>query len=237
MNWKSYFERNTLLGAPKWEEITWVKLIWKIEWLIKWEVGSLLSRCDVLDWYYYSRKHWWVVKKYESWKNRYHHRNEIIDEYISENIFNMIIDKDKVIKRQLREFSKEIIEKWHVKNKNLLKSYIDIWYIDIEDIKILLFKYLIKKWKEILSKAKEPLYISNIWEKKYIIRNYHDLDHDLVNTDKEILAHIIVDWWFTGSEIEKIKDLLKKWWDNLDYFLSNNYKIWFIEEYLTKYII
>lgn len=232
---ENYFKRNTLLEAPEWNTITWVSLLWKIKGLVNWEVNALLTKDEVLNWYYYSEKKWWVIKESEPWKMIFDDARFLTDEFISDHIYNKINNKDAIIKRNLDKFYQEILEIWNVTNKDLFITYINAWYLDHESIKLITIEYLSKKWKKILNKAKEPLmWSSRLWQ-KFRIKNYHDLDHDLSEIEKQILAYMIVNGSFNDNEINEIINLLQKWWDDLDYFLQENYVESFVNYYIIKY--
>lgn len=68
------------------------------------------------------------------------------------------------------------------------------------------------------------------------ISEFHDPDHDLQKKDQIVLSYSIKHKLLDLEKINKIEEILKIWFDDLEYFLLEHYDDNLFEEYLLDYL-
>lgn len=232
--------RNTVVQDTTWNVFKWKPSFEKVKSMVKWTADAILTEEQVKSWYYYSKNEWVieidkekVIKK----ANIYAHSEKISDETRQNNSFSYVSEKDNIIHENIQNIILEIRKNWKLSSdlsKDLLSIYIDKKYISINNIKLALLYYFKNEIKRIYNKANSPLKIWCIGWKTKTIKSYHDIDHDLFDKEKQILAFWIKEWFLTETEFNRIVKILKIWWDDLDFFCKYNYKKNLIEIYLSK---
>lgn len=246
----SFFNKNSVL-TNWWDTFknkSWLWKSWKIISLFKQEADAVLNSKQVLDWYYYSKKEW-VVKldKYlvrekaseyadtqgfldeKDWKIFWNQRVLFISQQVANNnSFSYISDKNKEIKNNVEFILSMIRNNWFISkssiDSDLLSIYIENSYISLKEIKQQIKNYLDSKAIKAFHRANSPINISYYNWYTEIVKKYHDLDHDLIDEEKIILAYYMKNNLLSSDKIIILEKILKKWWDNLDYFYNNYYK-------------
>lgn len=161
----------------------------------------------------------------------------ILTEEQVKNNFSFISEKNNIIDKNISKIISEIIKNWGLSSyilKELFLTYVEKKYISITNIENALFEYFKSKTKEIYNITNSPLKWFYYWWETKIIKAYHDVDHDLLDEEKEILAYWMKNWFLYETEFNRILEILKMWWDDLDYFYKCNYKNNLIEIYLNE---
>ena len=198
----------------------------------RWKLNEVLTEDDIENWVFYTNEEWKSKNEinsnlripreiiYTSWKHcDIKKRNNA-----SENIKYKILEKIKRI--------------WYIPSVD--KKYFGIFIewenpeISKEDIKEAILVHIRKQCKNIFKKVNSPLKGRLISWESIQIRDYKDIDHDLLDRDKRILAYWLKNWFLSMQETEKIIDILNKCWDDLEYFYKYNYTEDLIEDYLRN---
>lgn len=248
--------RKTVIQDNTWDTFKRKNPIEKIESIVKWTADAILTEEQVKLWYYYSRDKW-IVKldeaKVRENANTYANTKWFTDEkwlffnstralFVSEqtrqnNSFSYISDKNDIISGNISNIISEIKETWKLSfdfNKEMISTYIDNRYLSVDTIRQSILDYFKKETEIIYNRVNSPLIAREYWWEGKIIQVYHDIDHDLLDEEKEILAYWLKNWFLDKKEIERIEKILKMWWDDLDYFYRYNYRRHLIEIYLGE---
>jgi hypothetical protein len=259
----NFWNKESVLEDNTWDIFknkSWLWKSWKIISLFKQEADAILNKEQVLDWYYYSKKEW-VVKldKYlvrekaseyadtqgfldeKDWKIFWNQRVLFISQQVANNnSFSYISEKFKMINKNIDNILFWIANNWFISKSSvyfsLLHVYLNNYYISINDIEKRLFNYFEKIANKAYNRAKSPLIASYDYWYKEVVQEYHDLEHDLWEEEKQILVYCMVNnllWEEKKHELEKI---LKKWWDSLDYFYNSYYDEDLFVKYLNRLI-
>ncbi len=230
----------------------------KITSFFKWKADAILDEDQVKAWYYYSRTKW-VLKLDEEQVNSKAHMYANMENFSDEkwvffnlqralfvsgelrqnNTFSYISEKDEVISKNIENIVLEISRIWKVWTKllqSLLPIYIDRWYLLIHNIRFALLNYFKKEVERVFNRANSPLKAGYwiAWWPVYIVQWYHDIDHDLMDDEKFILAYWMKNWLLSKSEFNRVVEILSMWGDDLDYFYNNSYREDLFESYLNK---
>ena len=150
--------------------------------------------------------------------------------------FSMLKDKEKVILKELDEIKEEItiFRKLEKPSKEFLKYCFDKNIINEGYLFNSINKKLDKNLEKTIDRVVSPLVGFQYWE-TILIQDYHDIEHDLLEEEQNLLAYYLWEWLLSEENFSIIKNILKKWWDDIAYFLKNSYKKDFKIEYLKKY--
>lgn len=220
---------------------------------IKGEVWSVFSKDEVKEWYFWSRKHWvykifnlvdseWNSLVEENAKKDIQNKEyspyrefHVASEKAEKNDFCYLSEANVHIKMTKNTIKKWVIETWkNCINYDVLEAYVNKWYITKKELTDWINSYIFKTALEAIEKAQSPLFAkSRGWEKQFI-REYHDLDHDLLPEYQVCLAFAIVKGWIDGKEMKAVTDILKAEWDSLEYFIWNYFDAHLSEDKLKR---
>lgn len=247
---KDFSNRNslsdTILEDTTWDIFKDKSLLEKIKSILQWTANIILTEEQVREWYYYSREKWVTKLDDEQVKMnalRYLENKESDDLYNSaflnvelsqDNRFSMISDKNEVINRNKNEFISWIKNLWilwiSLTKEKLFLNYVNKWYISIDEVKNAILDY----FKKVYIKGNSPLKGYFPWKKSLDIREYRCIVNDLRDDEKYILAYWMKKWLLSEIELNRIIEILKMGWYDLDYFYNEYYKENLFEIYLDK---
>jgi len=251
----SFANQNSVLVDTSWNTYETKSTLWKVVSFYKQEADSILTEQQVHEWYYISVKRWLtkispdlikqIARKYTNkldisdveWFDIITKQNIFYQNQIRQcNMFNYIEEKQNVIEENKEKILSWIRLSWKViwYSKLLFTSYLDNWYISINDIKRSIISYFWKEAEKAHTLAHTPLNASIYNWEPFIVQDYHDIDHDLQTDKKLILAYALKHNLLLSAEIEGIEKILSKWWDDLEYFYKIYYKEGLINTYLEN---
>lgn len=248
--------RRTVIQDTTWDTFKRKNTFEKINSMVKWTADAILTEEQVKSWYYYSRDKL-IIKlneeKVRENSNMYANLENFSDKqslfYNSEralfvsnqtrqnNSFSYISNKKEIIDENIKNIISEIEETWKISSnlkKDILLTYIDNSYLSIDIVNEAILDYFKKETKRVYNKANSPLITREYWWESKIIQEYHDIDHDLLEEEKQILAYWLKNCFLNVQEFNKIEQILKMWWDDLYFFYTYNYRSHLIKIYLEK---
>lgn len=253
----NFFSQKAPLVSPEGYELVhrWIKnkVVNTIASIFQRELGAVLTCNEVKQWYFLSRKHW-VYKISDlvdsDWNNLVEEKakkdiqkNECFPysefhvalEKTEKNDFCYISEANIHIKITKNTIKKWIIETWkNCINYDVLEAYVNKWYITKKELVDWINSYIFKTALEAIEKAQSPLFSKSRGWDKQLIREYHDLDHDLLPEYQVCLAFAIAKGWIDGKEMRVITDILKAGWDSLEYFIWSYFDAHLSEDRLKR---
>ncbi len=201
-----FWDRNSLRIDESWEKFIRKPIIFKIIDFCKWKANELILSDQTQG-------------KFKYLKEKF---NEL----------------DKLLKEvHEKELNKELLKKGHgfirslpLEHQEILEYLYKQWKINLL---FLFFKKLSNLKEIIFEKISSPLYVIKDW-KKVKIRDFHDIDHDLLKQEKNLLAYFIKTEELNYEEIEYLILVLNKRGDNLENFVKQYYNKNFIENLFNK---
>ncbi len=230
----SFANTNSVLVDTSWNTYKNKGLFDKVVSFYKQEADAIISKEEIEKWYYISAEKWLIKLKSVFYKQS-----------VLCNSFDLINSKQDVINTNVWKILKCIESRW--KNvwysKLIFSTYLDKWYITIDNIKQSLIKYFGNTASEAYKHTQKPIslipypwlvdsdHLNSVYNTDIFTAEY-DIDRDMEKYMKEILAYSIKNNLLLDEEIEDIKETLKAWWDDLKYF----YKIHLDENLLDRYL-
>lgn len=216
---------------------------WKIVSFIKHDADAILTVEQVEKWYYYSKDKWIVkfdseiIRNYANKEAKLQNFTDedwvifntqralfILNETKEYNVFSFISEKENIIQKNIWRIISTIKHTCSLPSDYLdykiLHSYVEQWYMSVDDIKQAIEDYVVSIAEKAYIKTKSPLG----W------REFHDLPEE----ETLILAYTMKHNLLGNSEIEELKDILEKAWDDLEFFYWEYYKNNLLEIYLGE---
>lgn len=228
LSWINDFaDGKSVLIDTTWNTFRDRPLLWnqgKIIAFLKQKANAILTEEQARKWYYCSGDKW--IVKFDI-------------EQAGQNIdFNFINRKREVIDNNVRNLINIIQNAWWISEDSLdyelLQVYIEKWYISIEEIKQALLEFFTTEARKICNKASTLYKVSGYQWDPVVAQAYHDLYRDFLQEKQEILAYCMKQNLLNSFELNELEQILKKWWDSLEFFYSSFYKEDLLVWYLKK---
>lgn len=217
----SFVNEKSVLVDVSWETYDNKSTLWKAISFFKQEADALLTESDVMQWYYYSKKNWLVYLNHN---------------YISgENSFDYIFARNKVI-NEYRELIFKSISLWKFKKDSLwyaiTHDYLKVWFISKDELINEFQIYFNREVLAIFYKIISAITSLGEYEDDNILSLYHNIETDLHDYEKGILAYWMKHNLLPKHDFNLIVDTLNFQWSNLESF----YWLYYKEDFFEKFI-
>lgn len=217
------FTKNVALSAPKWYVVASNGAsVEKLRSLFKWEFCALLTQDEVLRGMYYSKKLGWVVPWLPS-------------PMVNGKIFSLIADKKTVIRENIENFKTQISVYWFYESfysQELLKYYLEKWYITHQDLKIWVENYFSNRANIIFIKMSNMKHTQKLcsWnERQYYLYFY--------KPEQNILAYMMRKKFYSPLQYEFIVRILKENGEDEESFLEKYGYDDYVSIYIKSYLL
>lgn len=248
---KNFWSRNVVIADSISIQAGHQTFLEKVRSFCAWSVDAVLTQKQVQEWYYWTSE--WITKLDKS-KVRAQanillkeqtfidaksdlfliHRAFVSEQCREDNSF--ITQKNAIIAQDVQTLLQEVEKKWEIISPKLEKTlsyYLEEWYLTIELIEVALMKYFQNMTLELYGFIDTPIFKKENG-KKAKISEYHSVNGDLSETQREVLAYGMKKWFLDNEKLLKIVQALKAGGDDLEIFYKKSYKSHLFNTYLQS---
>lgn len=239
---KHFWTRKVVISESEIMKKEPVSFFAKIRDFCSWNVNAILNQKQVMQWYYWTsngltkldrtkvRAHASLLLEEQDFQDDtaelfFHQRAFISEQCRENNRFSFIWEKNKIISQDIKILLQEIENQGEVitSTVQMMSYYISKWHLEIAIIKDAVMKHFQQKILDLYRFIQSPIRIKMQNGKMVKISEYNDVNRDLNDEQRAMLAYGMKQWFLNSTEIARMARALYFSWMDLENFYSQSY--------------